>query len=336
MDKRSKSGRWLERLPVATDRPWLALAVTLSICGTALLLRMAADSNLPPGFPYVTFFPAVTIAAFLFGTRMGIVASAVCGLAAWYYFIPYTHSFALAPGGGMALALYLFVVMTEVTLIHWMQRANANLARQREISGTLAETQSLLFRELQHRVSNNLQVVAGLLSLQKREIEDPHARAALDEAARRLGVIGRISRQLYDPTGATRGMRAFLEPLCADVIEASGRTGIRLRLIAGEDTPLSPDAAIPLALIVAEAVANAIEHGFANRDDGEIQVELRRDGASMSVEVRDDGHGLPDGFDIDTASSLGLRIARMLAGQIDGRFDLVADNGTTARLSLPA
>jgi two-component sensor histidine kinase len=65
----------------------------------------------------------------------------------------------------------------------------------------LADTRELLFRELQHRVSNNLQVAAGLLTMQKRQLTDVSEKTALDEAAGRLALIGRISRQLYDPSG---------------------------------------------------------------------------------------------------------------------------------------
>ncbi|WP_052134187.1 sensor histidine kinase [Sphingomonas sp. 37zxx] len=327
----------IERLPLLPDRSLLAVAATALLIAVSFALRVVADPVLPPGFPFVTFFPAVILASALFGTRMGVLAGVTCGLLAWYCFIGERYSFALSWSGIVAMGFYSFVVITDVAIIHWMQRANRNLAHERELSRTLAETRELLFSELQHRVSNNLQVAAGLITLQKRQVRDEDARAALDEAARRLGLIGRISRQLYDAGGSARRMRAFLEPLCNDVIEASGRPGICCNVIVDDDAMLSPDAAIPLALIVAEAMANAIEHGFAGRDHGVIDVELSRDGkAQVQIEVRDDGHGLPDGFDIEASDSLGLRIARMLAGQLEGSFELVRGNGAIARLILPA
>ncbi|MBW4330169.1 DUF4118 domain-containing protein [Stakelama sp. CBK3Z-3] len=329
--------RFLERLPLARGRPLLAGCVVAALVAFALFLRFAVDRGLPPGFPYVTFFPAVVIASFLFGSRWGAAVAAVCGLCSWYFFIPVFDSFALLRGGGVALGFYIFVVATDIVIIHWMQRANANLAKERETSRQLAETRELLFRELQHRVSNNLQVAAGLLSLQKRQVGDEAGRAALDEASRRLALIGRISRQLYSASGATRTIREFLEPLCADVVEASGRTGIRCTINVADDAALNPDAAVPLALIVAEAMANAIEHGFRDRDAGHIEVHLARDGNDLvKVEVRDDGHGLPEGFSIEASDSLGLRIAAMLAEQLNGTFDLLREDRTTARLLLPA
>ncbi|WP_342747292.1 sensor histidine kinase [Sphingomonas spermidinifaciens] len=328
---------WIERLPLAADRPVLGFALTTLLILAAFALRWVVDPYLPGGFPFVTFFPAVILASALFGVRMGAYAGIAGGLLAWYYFVEPKMTFVLLPGTWVALAFYALVVVTDIVIIHWMQRANAKLARERELSRVLADTRELLFRELQHRVSNNLQVAAGLITLQKRRITDADARAALDEASRRLALIGRISRQLYDAGGATRRMREFLEPLCHDVIEASGRTGIRCEVMVGDDATLSPDAAIPLALIVAESMANAIEHGFADRETGVIEVELSREGGErLRIEVRDDGRGLPEGFDIDGAGSLGLSIARTLAAQLSGKFELVAGRGTTARLLLPA
>lgn len=328
---------WLQRLPIARDRPLVRMLATLAICGVALGVRFAVDPWLPAGFPFLSFFPAVILTSFLFGATDGIVAAVLCGLFSWYFFIPPASSFALSFNSAVAMIFYTLVVATDVVLVHWMQRANAHLARERAVSAQLARTRELLFNELQHRVSNNLQVVAGLLALQKRQVSDDKARAALDEASRRLGVIGRISRQLYAAGGEARNMRDFLEPLCADVVEASGRKGISCVINVAHDAPLSPDSAIPLALIVAESMANAIEHGFRDKDAGVIEVHLARDGEDMvRVEVRDDGHGLPEGFSIEASDSLGLRIAAMLAEQLNGSFDLLAGQGTTARLVLPA
>ncbi|MGF7150581.1 two-component sensor histidine kinase [Sphingomonas zeicaulis] len=310
------------------ERPLMALAATAALLAIAYLIRRAADPLLPVGFPYATFFPAVVAAAVLFGLRAGIVAAIVGGALAWYYFIPPYHSFAINTVAIAAMALYTFVVVTQIALVELMMAANRRLAKERE-------TSALLFRELQHRVSNNIQMVAALLSLQKRGITDPEASNALDEAARRLGVIGRISRQLHDPDGGSLGLRPFLEQLCADIVEANGRDGVSLEIDAPPDLRLEPDAAIPVALIVAEAVANAIEHGFAGRPHGRITVQVVSDTRGIVVSIRDDGHGLPAGFSLDVSTSLGLRIASMLAKQLKGRFELRAQNGTEARLSIP-
>ena len=70
----------------------------------ALLLRVALDSVLPPGFPYLTFFPAFILTAFFFGLRPGIICAGLSGLAAWYIVIPPFFSFDLSPPTTIALA----------------------------------------------------------------------------------------------------------------------------------------------------------------------------------------------------------------------------------------
>ncbi|MDF7777493.1 histidine kinase dimerization/phosphoacceptor domain -containing protein [Sphingomonas sp. AOB5] len=331
-----EGNNWLERLPLAASRPWLAAGATLAMVAVAAVGRWLLLGAMPVGSPFVTFFPTVLLVCFLFGVRYGVIAAGISALLGWAFFVrdPMQPSFVLQ--SFPAIVPFLILITLNLGIFAWMQRINARLRIERERSAALADTRELLFRELQHRVSNNLQVAAGLLALQKKRVSDPEARTALDEAARRLGVIGRISRQLYEAEGTTRSLRAFLEPLCADVVDAGGKPGVALTITGGEDMTLPSDAAIPVALIVAEAVANAIEHGFADRDGGAIEVELVRDGGHIRIEVRDDGKGLPDGFDMAAKGSLGLGIATMLAGQLKGRFELENGRGATARLNVPA
>jgi len=330
--------RWLEQFPLSHAHPAFGVIATVAIVAAAWLVRMTADPLLPSGFPYVTFFPAVIVTSFLFGVRLGAVAAILSGLLAWYFFIPPAGSFTLTHGAGFALAFYVFVVGTDLALVHWMQSANRALAREREMNGSLADTRELLFRELQHRVSNNLQVAASLLMLQKRRLTDPEARAALDEAGGRLALIGNISRQLYDPSGAAQPLLPFLSELSRDVVDASGRYDLVLNILGDDRLRLQPDAAVPTALIVAEAVANAIEHGFADGRAGRITVRIDHDPTgALEVTIQNDGHPLPADFDIETCTSLGLRIATTLARGQSGSFRLAPHQGATvATLTLPA
>jgi len=325
--------RLAARVPVTLAWP---LAVATSLIGVALsaALRVLLDPYLPPGFPFLTFFPLVIVAAFLFGWRIGALTAVVSGLVAWYAFI-LPVGFVLNHGAAIALGFYLFITIIDIALIDWMQRAARQLVSERETSARLADTRELLFTELQHRVSNNLQMVAGLLALQKRHIDDPAARDGLDAAARRLGLIGRISRQLYDPKGAGGDLVGFLDALVGDVIAASGQAGITHRVEGQGMVEVAPESAIPLALAVAEAVANAIEHGFANRD-GIVTVRVDCSDSRVRVEVEDDGHGLAPDFTPATGS-LGLRIATLLTGQLGGSFalDRGLHGGAVARIDLP-
>ena len=190
---------------------------------------------------------------------------------------------------------------------------------------------------MQHRVANNLQMVGALLALQEREVGDPVARQALAQAAERLRLIGKLQRTLYGAEGKLAQFEAFMTELVDELLAATGKPMLRRVLEIDPDIHLPPDAAIPVALIAAEAVANALEHGFAGRDAGRIQLTVRRRGEAIELTVRDDGHGLPDGFDGKTSNSLGLRIVRTLAHQLNGAVSLErADPGARLTLTIPA
>lgn len=327
--------RFLEKVPICLDRPAAAYAVTILLCLCAFGLRYAALSALPIGYPYVSFFPAVIVATFLFGWRPGVLAAVICGIAAWYFFTPPVNTAKFSADLILPFGFYTLVVAIDILLVHWMQAANRHLVAERERSRMLAERSETLFRELQHRISNNLQVVGGLLSLQRRNVTEDRARAALDEAARRLGLIGRIHRHLHDPSGDQLRLGQFLRQLCADLVDTAGRPGISCTVGGDETIVLQADAAVPVALITVEAISNAIEHGFANRTWGTIVVDIARRADAIELTVTDNGEGLPEGFDLATNQSLGLRLMQMLARQLGGAFSLVGANGTMAKLILP-
>lgn len=333
------SGRaqsFVERLPLLVDRSWLAMLAALVAAGIGLALRLLSSPWMPPGYPFLTFFPLVVATTLLFGWKAGTLCAAASGALAWYFFITPTTIFAFDAGIAVALSFFTLVVGAEIILIHALQTFVARAARERETSLMLAENRELLFRELQHRVSNNLQVVAALLTLQKRGVTDRQARHALDEASRRLTLIGKISRQLHDTAGGHVAVGPFLETLCGDVLSASGRDDIVLDVTVDDGIEIGPDAKIPLALIVAESIANAVEHGFPDGATGRIDMRLNRTPSGLVLEIGDDGIGPPEGFRLENSESLGLRIAQMLARQLGGSFALARDDRTRARLTMPA
>lgn len=305
----------------------------------ATLIRWWADPVMPPGFPFLTYFPAVILTAFLAGLGPGILAGLLSLLAAWYFFIAPIHSFTLDGPSMLALGFFLLVIAIDIAIIHFMNQALAQVGRERERARKAeaaaldhARHRDLLFTELQHRVSNNLQIVSALLSLQKADITDEKAREALTEAANRMALIGRIHRRLHSPDSGQGELGSFLFDLAGDVTKATGADNIRCRV---EALPVSlpDDKLVPVALIVAELISNAIEHGFAGCGAGHIDIALYPvEGDRLCITVTDDGVGLPPGFDSAAVSSMGLRLVRLLTQQIGGSFDMRSEGGTQARL----
>lgn len=327
----------LERIPLMAEQPWISYPLAIAFIAIAYVLRVTAQDMLPNGFPYVTFFPAVIVASFLFGVGPAIVAGIIGGFVSYFCFILPSQNGEHTLMGAIAIMLYIVVVTVDIILIHLMQTANNKLKQERERNKQLAETHEMLFHELQHRVSNNLQVIGAILRLQQHGVTDKKARHALNEASRRISLIGRISRSLYSSDNGRHRIEPFLEMLTADIVQANGRDDIHITLDVRYDPDLPSAVSIPMAIIVAESVNNAIEHGFAEQGGTvHISVEQGPDSA-IHVSIIDNGVGLPPEFDLNNTESLGLRIATNLAKQLKGSFELAADTsgGVAAQLKLP-
>ncbi len=215
------------------------------------------------------------------------------------------------------------------TVIHSVGRdiTEQRLAEAR-LQEALAEKETLL-KEVYHRVKNNLQVVQSLLSLQHRTVSDDAARTALSESARRIRAMALVHEKLYQSGNLSAvSLREYTLDLLRQVDEAAGAQERRLRLHAEvEDIESGLDNAIPFGLLVTELVFNAFEHGFANRQRGEIRVELKRRGTTPWLTISDDGVGLCSGFQLAGGSTMGLQLAISLARQLGGELEAHNDGG---------
>ena len=184
--------------------------------------RYYLEGALPPGFPYLTFFPAVILTGFFASTRAGSVVAVLCGLASWYFFLAPQGSWALTWPSVLALAFYVFIVSTDLFLIHVMRMALTKLGDERATSMKLAQSNKLMFHELQHRVSNNLQVISSLLKMQQRNLTNDSAKQALETASARLQVVSNIQRQLHNPKRQSSDIGQVLRDVLPEVISSSG------------------------------------------------------------------------------------------------------------------
>jgi two-component system, sensor histidine kinase PdtaS len=216
-------------------------------------------------------------------------------------------------------------------------------------------------REVHHRVKNNLQTISALLRLQARRLPAGGGRVALFEAERRVRSIAIVheilSREPSDQVPFDDIVTSLIR-MAEDSVVLSRPVTFE---VIGELGEVPADVATPLAVVLAELLQNAVEHAFLDGADGgeaggdgvtapapsaqpvgHIQVHLVNDLVALTVEVVDDGSGLPDGFDIDATQSLGLSIVRdlvrsQLAGTITmrNRRDAVPETpGTVVTIQL--
>ncbi|MFC6341494.1 sensor histidine kinase, partial [Nocardioides hankookensis] len=203
-------------------------------------------------------------------------------------------------------------------------------------------TKDATIREIHHRVKNNLQTVAALLRLQARRMDNESARLALEEAVRRVGSIAIVHEILSQAVEEQVDFDDIIDPLGRMVTDVSA-LGSRVRVRrTGTFGVLPSESATALAMVLTELLQNAVEHGY-DPDvadlTGEIVLSAQRLVGRLHVTVDDDGRGLPDGFDLDDSSSLGLSIVRTLVeSELGGQLELGPrpdGAGTRAALDLP-
>lgn len=187
-------------------------------------------------------------------------------------------------------------------------------------------------REIHHRVKNNLQTVAALLRLQARRMDVPEARAALEEAVRRVGSIALVHETLSQSFDENVAFDDIADRLLRSVLDVGGPQ-VRAERI-GSFGSLPAEVATPLAMVLTELVQNAAEHAFGDTS-GRVTVAVNRIRDRLRMRVSDDGRGLGDDF--DPTRSLGLSIVSTLVeAEMGGElsFESRPGRGTTVAISL--
>jgi two-component sensor histidine kinase len=219
--------------------------------------------------------------------------------------------------------------------------ATRSLAEQSEQLRAAIERQDLLIREIHHRVKNNLQIVASLLNLQASRIRQPEARAEFASARDRVRALATLHRHLYSEGELSSiNMRPFLKELCGQLFDAMGeRLGGRIGLtIEAAELELSSDQAVPLSLIVTEAVSNALKYAFPGGRSGHVAIFLSAAEGMATLVIQDDGVGIPAGraeTETGTRDGLGIQLIRGFARQLRATLDVHEGRGTTYRVNFP-
>ena len=306
------------------DRPALGLAAGSAFFVLASVLRWLLG-GMGEGFGPMTFLPAILLAGLFGGIRIGVATTVVCTLVAWVMFFPPYGTFILARPHIITMVIFVMTAVLELYVIRTLNVAIDELSEARERS-------NVLFRELQHRVANNLQFVAAVLMRRRKLLKsDPECSETLGLAQSRLETMSRVHRRLHDPASLDQPLQSYLEALCADLIKASDTPDVQLT-VESPAIVLSLNSLMSLSLIVAELVTNSLKHAFRDRTGGQIAVRISAYRGVYTMSVADDGPGLPKDFRTKNKDSLGQGILESLAGQLHGKLAFESGPGTVAKL----
>ncbi|MDD1661340.1 MAG: PAS domain S-box protein, partial [Methanomicrobiales archaeon] len=200
------------------------------------------------------------------------------------------------------------------------------------------DEKEVLLREIHHRVKNNLQLTSSLLDMTRMRTRDPGTGSILTDVMMKIQTMAQIHTRLYESKVFDRiNMEATVREQLAAVSNIySGRKTEITSTLTFPEIYMPIDQAIPCALVLNELLSNAYKHAFRGRKAGRVEITGDQEDGRIRITVRDDGVGMPEGFDINKASSLGLKLVRNLVQQqLKGTLEIKRDRGTEVIVELP-
>jgi two-component sensor histidine kinase len=222
------------------------------------------------------------------------------------------------------------------------QRTNSKLElQQQEITQQNSSLQHLLnekewlVKEIHHRVKNNLQIVMSLLNSQSAYIDNEPALSAIHDSQHRVHAMSLIHQKLYGSENLSSiNMAVYIRELVSYLAD-SFSTGQRIRFeIDVEPLEIDVSQAVPLGLILNEAITNSIKYAFPNGREGLISISLAEtEPHRYLLSISDNGIGMPTNGQSKKQSSLGMSLMAGLSEDLNGNFYIDSYNGTKIEVS---
>lgn len=194
-----------------------------------------------------------------------------------------------------------------------------------------------MLKEIHHRVKNNLQVVTSLMSIQANRLSDEASKKALAELQRRVRALGLLHRHLYEGDDLRYlDFGQFTVELCQMVKESSGPAARAVNITVDiPPIPITADRAVPLGLLITEALGNAFKHGFPGGRPGTIHISLSASAEGVAtVSIVDNGIGPPPETDEQRDDpGTGMLLMNAFAQQLGSVLTIEGPPGTTIRFS---
>ncbi|MFN7026510.1 MAG: sensor histidine kinase [Pseudorhizobium sp.] len=302
----------------------------------ALAARFVLDPYLPPGFPYLTFFPAVIITGFVFGMYPATTCAILSGVSAWYWFIPPYDSIDIDGQTMMALIFFIVVVAIDLSLLRLAFSAYAAQARARRQLAEALDLQDVVSQEVDHRIKNLLATVSGLISLSQKHASTPAELAR--QLRQRIGAMGNAISMLRDSLhGGEADMRATVAAALEPLGIAPGETQDSRLQVSGPKIVLNSAALMAINLILHELGTNALKYGALSNETGKIAIDWRDINGADDDAMFDLNWQEIDGPTVSVPghTGFGTELARRMSASLGGRCDFeFKEDGLAVRVTM--
>jgi two-component sensor histidine kinase len=234
----------------------------------------------------------------------------------------------------------LSLLAVIIALLFWLFRAklksNKVITHKNELLQQLVKDKSWLLKEMHHRVKNNLHTIMNLLEFQSAYLHDD-ALDAIRNSQTRIFSMSLIHQKLYqaDDDAKTVDMAGYIPELVAYLKDCFGRQhNMHVNINMDHSVVFYVEDAVPLGLIINEAVTNSMKYAFKSDQHGEIDISLQPTGTDKyELIIADNGTGLGKDFNLDTATTLGFQLIKGLSEQLEAQVQVINENGLKVILS---
>tara|TARA_R110002050_G_scaffold299089_1_gene463788 strand:- start:18918 stop:20906 length:1989 start_codon:yes stop_codon:yes gene_type:complete len=226
--------------------------------------------------------------------------------------------------------LVLFLLQKKTSQKTKLQNLIIDYEHKTKLVEKSLEEKEYLLKEIHHRVKNNLQIISGILKLQSVHSKNKEFKDIMQQSQNRIQSMALIHQMLYQNEDIRYiPFKGYLEKLTHQIASTYMVDTNHIKVdVLIEEIKFDVETAIPLGLIVNELLSNAFKHAYPEGQNGNIVIWLKHDSKNeFNLIVKDDGIGLPDGIDINSASSLGLQLVSMLTKQMKSNFTYKNDGG---------
>ena len=215
-----------------------------------------------------------------------------------------------------------------------LQAKQAEINKQNHSLQQLVKEKEWLLKEVHHRVKNNLQIVISLLNTQTDFLDSPSALSAIQDSRERMQAIALIHQKLYQQEESTLiDMHSYIHELVSYLVSSFSNMGRVWFDLEIEPVELDISQAVPLGLILNEAITNAVKYAFPKGAHGTVSVRLySKKNRDIVLKIMDNGVGFPDGFDPETRNSLGIQLMKLFAAQLEGDLHFADREGVEITL----
>lgn len=230
--------------------------------------------------------------------------------------------------GIILIAMTIGVIIVIIAIVNNNKKKNEIQKLNTSISESLSEKEILL-QEIHHRVKNNLQIISGILELQKFNINDNIAKQALEEGRMRIKSIALVHQTMYQTKNfGSVNLNDFFRELINTIITTFATKNKLIKFdVKCEVERLNLNTIVPLSLIVNEIITNSFKHAFKEMNEGIIDFVIRKEAEYFCLELKDNGIGFPENMLKNKLQSMGIDLIEGLTKQLDGKVEFINENG---------